>query len=82
MRTWHDKNMQSWKSKSKFDPPKTDNQDLELFLDTMEKELLNPKKENRIQENLKNTEREALYCLASYSIDIISKIRYKIQKSN
>ena len=42
-----------WKPKSKFDPPKTDNnQNLELFLDTMEKELLNLKKENRVQDNL------------------------------
>ena len=37
-----------WKPKSKFDPLKTDNQDLELFLDTMEKELLHPKKNNRV----------------------------------
>ena len=49
-----------WKPKSKFDPPKTDNQDLELFLDTMEKELLNPKKESRVQDILKKTEGEAL----------------------
>ena len=61
-------------TKSKFDPPKTVNQDLKQFLDTMEKELLNPKKENRVQDNLKNTEREALYRLASYNKDIISLI--------
>ena len=64
---------ESWKPKSKFDPPKTDNQDLELFLDTMKKELLNPKKENRVQDNLKNTERKALYNLANYNKDIKSK---------
>ena len=49
-----------WKPKSKFDPPKTDNEDLELFLDTIGKELLNPKKEHSVQDNLKNTKREAL----------------------
>ena len=48
------------KPKSKFDPPKTDNEELELFLDTIGKELLNPKKDNRVQDNLKNTKREAL----------------------
>ena len=64
-----------WKPKSKFDPPKTDNQDLNLFLDTMKKELSNPKKENRVQENLKNTEREALHRLGKYNT-------YRIQKPN
>lgn len=44
------------KPKLKSDPPKTDNQDLELFLDTIEKELLNLKKENGGCDNLKNTE--------------------------
>ena len=39
----------------------------------MAKELLNPKKENRVQDNLKNTEREALYCLASYNRNIKPK---------
>ena len=58
------------KPKLKFDSPKTDNQDLELFLDTMEIELLNPKKESRFQENLKDTEREALCRLANYNKDI------------
>ena len=32
---------------------KIHNQDLELFLDTMEKELSNLKKENRVRDNLK-----------------------------
>ena len=39
----------------------------------MEKELLNPKKEKRIQDNLKDTERTALYSLAKYNEDIRSK---------
>ena len=39
---------QPCKPKSKFDSPKTDNQNLELFSHTMEKELLNPKKENKV----------------------------------
>ena len=39
----------------------------------MEKELLNPEKENRLQDNLKNTEREALYGLANYNKNIKSK---------
>ena len=63
-----------WKPKSKFDPPKTDNRDLELFLDIMEKELLNSKKEKRVQDNLKDTERIALYHLAKYNKDIRSKL--------
>ena len=63
----------SWKPKLKFDPSKTDNQDLELFLDTMAKELLNPKKENRVQDNLNNTEREAFYRLTSYNRNIKPK---------
>ena len=62
-----------WKTKSKFDPPKTDNEDLGLFLDAMKKELLIPKKENRVQDNLKITEREVLYRLANYNEDIKSK---------
>ena len=63
-----------WKPKSKFDRLKTDNQDIELFLDTMEKELLNPTKENRVQGNLKNTVREALlYRVANYNKNIKSK---------
>ena len=40
-----------WKTKSKFGHPKTDNEDLGLFLDAMKKELSIPKKENRVQEN-------------------------------
>ena len=52
---------------------KIHNQDLELFLDTMEKELSNRKKENRVRDNLKNTEREALYRLANYKKHIIPK---------
>ena len=68
-----------WKPKSKFDPPKTDNPDLELFLDIMEKELLNPKKEKRIQDNLKDTERTALYSLAKYNKDIRSKTLIRTQ---
>ena len=39
----------------------------------MEKELLNPDKENRLQDNLKNTEREAFYRLANYNKNIKSK---------
>ena len=39
----------------------------------MEKELLNQKKENRVQDNLKNTEREALHRLANYNKDIKCK---------
>ena len=39
----------------------------------MQKELLNQKKENRVQGNLKKTEREALYCLANYNKDTKSK---------
>ena len=35
--------------------------------------MLNPKKKNRVQDNLKNTEREALYRLASYDKDIKTK---------
>ena len=68
-----------WKPKSKFDPPKTDNPDLELFLDIMEKELLNPKKEKKIQDNLKDTERTALYSLAKYNKDIRSKTLIRTQ---
>ena len=52
---------------------KIHNQDIELFLDTMEKELSNLKKENRVRDNLKNTEREPLYRLANYKKHIISK---------
>ena len=68
-----------WKPKSKFDPPKTDNPDLELLLDIMEKELLNPKKEKRIQDNLKDTERTALYSLSKYNKDIRSKTLIRTQ---
>ena len=68
-----------WKPKSKFDPPKTDNPDLELFLDIMEKELLNPKKEKKIQDNLKDTERTALYSLPKYNKDIRSKTLMRTQ---
>ena len=39
----------------------------------MEKELSNLNKENRVRDNLKNTEREALYRLANYNKHIISK---------
>ena len=39
----------------------------------MEKQLLNPKKENRVQDTLKNTEVEALYRLANYTNSIKSK---------
>ena len=40
----------------------------------MEKELLNPTKENRVQGNLKNTVREALlYRVANYNKNIKSK---------
>ena len=39
----------------------------------MEKEMLNQMKENRVQDNLKNTEREALYRLANYNKDTKSK---------
>ena len=46
----------------------------------MEKELLNPKKENRVQDNLKNTETEALYRLASYNEDIKSKNLIRTQE--
>ena len=67
------------KPKSKFDPPKTDNPDLELFLDIMEKELLNSKKEKRIQDNLKDTEQTALYSLAKYNEDIRSKTLIRTQ---
>ena len=63
-----------WKPKSKFDRLKTDNQDIELFLDIMEKELLNPTKENRVQDNLKSTSREALlYRVANFNKNIKSK---------
>ena len=62
-----------WKSNSRFDLPKTDNEDLGLFLDAMKKELLIPKKENRVQDNLKITEREVLYRLVNYNEDIKSK---------
>ena len=58
-----------WKPKSKFKPPKTDNQDFRYY----RKKLLNPKEESRVQDNLKNTERVALYCLANYNKDIKSK---------
>ena len=51
-----------------------------LFLDTMQKELLNQKKENRVQGNLKNTEREALYCLANYNKDTKSKNLIRTQE--
>ena len=71
--------LEPWKPKLKFDLPKTDNQDLELFLNAMVKELLNPKKENRVQDNLKNTEREALFRLANYNKDIKSKKLIRIQ---
>ena len=39
----------------------------------MEKELLNPKKENRAQDYMKNTGREALYRLANHNKNIKSK---------
>ena len=71
--------LEPWKPKLKIDLPKTGNQDLELFLNTMVKELLNPKKENRVQDNLKNTEREALFRLANYNKDIKSKKLIRIQ---
>ena len=45
----------------------------------MEKELLNPKKESRFQDNLKDTEREALYRLANYNKDIKYKNLVRIQ---
>ena len=39
----------------------------------MEKELLNPKKENRAQDHMKNTGREALYRLTNHNKNIKSK---------
>ena len=39
----------------------------------MEKELLNPKKENRAQDYMKNSGREALYHLANHNKNIKSK---------
>ena len=41
---------------------------------------MNPKKENRVQDYLKNSEREALYCLGNYNKDIKCKNLIRTQE--
>ena len=53
-----------WKPKSKTDVPPCDNQALETFLLNMENDLLLPKNEKTVKDNITRTEREALYRLS------------------
>ena len=58
-----------WKPKSRSNPPPTENVPLETFLSNMEKELLDPRKEKKVKDNLSREERQAMYKLSKMNKD-------------
>ena len=58
-----------WRKKSNKDVPPTDNKALEKFLSEIEKDLLDPKKECKVKDNLSQDERKALYSLSKMNKD-------------
>ena len=68
-----------WKPKSTKDVPPTDNEALETFLNNMENDLMKPKKEGKVEDNLSKAERSALYNLSKMNKDTNCKKMIRIQ---